>query len=149
MWSFAFRSKPEHLAPRERQLVGELGDLVREGRARIIGLVRQEVLSGIKTHVQFEKLRRTLAAFPDEPTGTADHEAAAEGSNACLSQGIAVSVVDMLMCAAARRRGMSIFTTDPDFEKYSRVLAFKLHFVRHGRPRVPARQTESLRHKGG
>ncbi|HEY3825266.1 MAG TPA: PIN domain-containing protein [Bryobacteraceae bacterium] len=85
VWSLAFRRKPKHLNARERRLVGELADLVREGRARIIGLVRQEVLSGIKTHAQLEKLRRTLAAFSDIPIDTRDYEVAAEGSNACLA----------------------------------------------------------------
>jgi hypothetical protein len=134
VWSLAFRRKPKHLNARERRLVGELADLVREGRARIIGLVRQEVLSGIKTHAQLKKLRRTLAAFSDIPIDTGDYEAAAEGSNACLAQGIAFSVVDMLICAAARRPGMSVFTIDPDFETYAQILALKLHSV----PRVDA-----------
>jgi predicted nucleic acid-binding protein len=127
MWSLAFRRKAEDLNPRERLLVGELAELVTEGRARIVGLVRQELLSGIKTQAQFERLRQTLSAFADEPVSTADHEAAARASNDCQAKGLAFSVVDMLICAVARKRGMSIFTTDPDFEKYARVLAVRLH----------------------
>jgi predicted nucleic acid-binding protein len=37
--------------------------------------------------------------------------------------------VDMLICAVALRRGMSIFTTDPDSDKYAGVLAIRLHSV--------------------
>jgi len=129
VWSLAFRRKPKDLNERERLVVEELAELITDGRAQIIGMVRQEALSGIKTHTQFETLRKILAAFPDEPVSTADHEAAAEASSHCQSKGIAFSAVDMLICAVAQRREMSIFTTDPDFEKYARVLPLRLHSV--------------------
>jgi predicted nucleic acid-binding protein len=129
VWSLALRRRAEHLNSRERLLVAEWTELVRKKRARIIGLVRQELLSGIKTPAQFENLRMSVAAFPDEPVDTRDHEAAAKLSNACQAKGIAFSAVDMLICAVAQRRGMSVFTTDPDFERYAQVLRLKLHSV--------------------
>jgi predicted nucleic acid-binding protein len=129
VWSLALRRKAHDLSTRERQVSTEWSELVSQGRAKIIGLVRQEVLSGIKTHTQFELLRTSLRAFRDELVDTADHEAAAEAGNNCRSKGIAVSLPDMLICAVALRRGMSIFTTDPDFEKYAPVLSLKLHSV--------------------
>jgi hypothetical protein len=103
--------------------------LVQGGRAKIIGLVRQELLTGIKTQTQFERLREALGEFADEPVDTADHEAAAQASNACRAKGIAVTAVDILICAVASRRGMAIFTTDPDFERYARELSLSLHRV--------------------
>ena len=96
----------------------------------MIGLIRQELLSGVKSGNQFEDLRKTLRAFSDEPVGIEDHEAAARASNTCLAKGIASTVVDMLICAVAHRRSMSVFTTDPDFDSYARCLALKLHSVR-------------------
>jgi predicted nucleic acid-binding protein len=129
VWSIALRRRPRDLDSRERLLVQELAELVRDGRAGIIGLIRQELLSGIKAAAQFEELRKALAAFRDEPVDTADHAAAAKASNDCRAKGIAVSVVDILICAVARRRGMAIFTTDSDFENYARELALKLHTV--------------------
>jgi predicted nucleic acid-binding protein len=127
VWSLALRRTARDLNRRERRLVGELSELVRDGRAAIIGLIRQELLSGIKTQAQFEELRKTLSAFPDEPVETGDHEAAAKASNVCRARGIAVSVVDMLICAVAQRRSMAIFTTDADFESYARALTLNLH----------------------
>ncbi|HEY7333248.1 MAG TPA: PIN domain-containing protein [Bryobacteraceae bacterium] len=85
------------------------------------------MLSGIKRHAQFETLRRALQAFPDEIVAREDHEAAAQAGNTCRSMGVAVSAVDMLICAIARSRGMSIFTTDPDFNRYAEVLDLNLH----------------------
>jgi predicted nucleic acid-binding protein len=130
VWSLALRRKAENLSASEKSTVDELAELVREGRARIIGLIRQELLSGIKTPVQYEKLRATLASFPDESIQASDYEAAAKASNDCRSKGIVVSVVDILICSIAMSRGWSIFTTDPDFMNYARVLAIKLHASR-------------------
>jgi predicted nucleic acid-binding protein len=127
VWSLALRRKAHDLNVGERLVFRECSELVSQGRARIIGVVRQEVLSGIKTNAQFESVREGLRAFPDELVLTEDHEAAAQGGNSCRSKGIAVSLPDMLICAVALRHGMSIFTTDPDFEKYAQVLPLKLH----------------------
>jgi len=129
VWSLALRRKAQDLNDRERVVVRELTGLVKDGRAKIIGLIRQEVLSGVKTETQFEHLRRTLSAFRDEPADTEDHEAAAKAANRCRAKGITVSVVDILICAVAQRRGLAIFTTDPDFSSYNRVLTLTLHSV--------------------
>ena len=99
-------------------------------RARIIGIIRQELLSGIKAQPQFEKLRDIVRAFPDELVNTADYEAAALASNQCRSKGVAVSVSDMLLCAVAQSRDWAIFSTDPDFSRYAKMLPIKLHDVR-------------------
>jgi predicted nucleic acid-binding protein len=130
VWSLALRRKAKNLSAAEHSLVRELGELIREGRVHLLGLVRQELLSGIKTSAQFEKLRETLRAFPDESIDTADYEAAAKASNDCRERGIAVSVVDILICAVALKRNLLIFTRDRDFRHYARVLPIKFHMPR-------------------
>jgi predicted nucleic acid-binding protein len=133
VWSLALRRRPGGLNAAEQSVVDELVDLTREGRARIIGLIRQELLSGIKTAPQYEKLRVALRAFPDVPIATSDYEAAAKVSNDCRSRGIAASVVDALICQIALARQWSIFTTDPDFKAYAKVLPIRLHAPRAAR----------------
>ena len=130
VWSLALRRKADDLSDSEALLVAELTELVREGRACMLGVIRQELLSGIKTTEQYEKLRLTLRAFPDESLCTSDYEAAANASNACRAKGIAVSVVDALICAMTIYRDWTIFTTDPDFRKYESVLPIKSHTPR-------------------
>lgn len=129
IWSLALRRKDHDLSAGERALVGELVELIRDGRAKLMGLVRQELLSGIKTTAQFEKLCEVLRAFPDEPVSMEDHEAAAKASNDCRVKGIIVSVVDILICAVALQHDLIIFTTDADFKNYARVLPLKFHSV--------------------
>jgi predicted nucleic acid-binding protein len=130
VWSLALRRKNESLKGNEKLFVAELTELIREGRARVIGLVRQELLSGIKTAEQFEKLRDYLRFFPDAAVDMSDYESAAEAGNRCRAKGVVVSIVDILLCAVAMKRGWSIFTTDPDFMNYSKVLPVATHMPR-------------------
>jgi predicted nucleic acid-binding protein len=129
IWSLALRRKSEDLNKVERSFVQELRDLVRQGRVSLPGIVRQEVLSGIRNPAQFGKIRDFLRPFPDELLEIEDYEMAATANNRCRSQGIAISAVDALICAIALRKDLSIFTTDFDFKMYSRVLPLKLHVV--------------------
>ena len=130
VWSLALRRKNESLSTNERFLVAELSELIREGRARMIGLVRQELLSGIKATEQYEKLRLHLRSFPDEVVDTSDYEEAAKAGNRCRAKGVVVSIVDILLCAVANKRLWTIFTTDPDFSNYAKVLRLRIHAPR-------------------
>ena len=127
VWSLALRRKNESLSTNERFLVSELSEVVREGRARVMGLVRQELLSGIKTTEQYEKLKLFLRSFPDETVDTSDYEEAAKAGNRCRAKGVVVSIVDILLCAVAIKREWAVFTTDPDFSNYAKVLPLRLH----------------------
>ena len=130
VWSLALRRAPRNLNQREKVIVAELAELIDEGRARLLGLVQQELLSGIKTSEQFDKLRAALRAFDDEPVQTSDYEAAARLGNSCRADGVSVSLADMLICAVAQTRGWAIFTTDPDFHRYAKILQVRLHAPR-------------------
>jgi predicted nucleic acid-binding protein len=130
VWSLALRRQPKDLSAAEQSVVRELADLTHEGRARIIGMIRQELLSGIRMPAQYERLRVALRAFPDEPIDTSDYEAAARASNGCRARGNATSLVDALICQIALSRQWSIFTTDPDFKNYAKALPIKLHAPR-------------------
>ena len=130
VWSLALRRKREHLSASESAVAGELTELIREGRACILGLIRQELLSGIRFPEQFEKIRTLLREFPDERITTRDHEATAMQSNACRSRGVSPSVVDILICQVAVSRGWPIFTSDPDFQRYAKIIPIQLHTVR-------------------
>jgi predicted nucleic acid-binding protein len=130
VFSLALRRKNENSSMNERLLVAELSELIREGRARMIGLIRQELLSGIKTTEQYEKLRVHLRSFPDEVVDTSDYEEATKFGNRCRTKGVAVSIVDIFLCAIAIKRQWAMLTTDPDFSSYARVLPLRIHTPR-------------------
>ena len=125
VWSLALRRRPEHLGAQERQLTQVLAELICEGRAQIVGPIRQELLSGIREEAQFRKLRDYLQAFQEHPLEMADYEEAAHMNNRCRARGITGSAVDFLICAAAHRRGWTILTTDRDFQNYASVLTLR------------------------
>ena len=129
VWSLALRRKAGDLNAKEEALTQSLAELIRDGRAQLMGVVRQELLSGIREEDRFRKLRDYLRAFDDPRLELADYEEAAQMHNRCRSRGIAGSAIDFLICAVADRREWQIFTTDRDFERYGRVLGVKLYAV--------------------
>jgi hypothetical protein len=127
VWSLALRRRPEHLSAADQNLVKTLAELIREGRAGILGPIRQELLSGIREERQFKKLCDYLRAFDEPSLEVIDYEEAARLSNQCRSRGISGSAVDFLICASAHRHKWAIFTTDQDFQGYASVLPLNLY----------------------
>jgi predicted nucleic acid-binding protein len=93
----------------------------------MIGPIRQEILSGIRIESQFKQLQKYLESFPDLPAKTEDYVVAAKYFNLCRSKGIQGSNTDFLICAIANRNKFPIFTTDNDFELFSKHLEIVLH----------------------
>jgi len=129
VWSLALRRRSEQLNAGERRLVDEWKSLIREGRARLIGIVRQEVLSGIHNDRDFERVRERLSPFDDIAAETHDYEDAARLFNRCRVKGVTGAPIDLLICAIARRCDLAVFTTDRDFERYRQLLGVDLHTV--------------------
>ena len=127
IWSLALR-KPHSS---EDPIVKELTELIIDGQAKIIGPIRQEILSGYSDKRKFENLKDKLDAFPNIPIEDFDYIAAAEFNNTCRTNGIQGSHIDFLICSTASRLKIPIFTTDKDFENFSKVLPIKLYSIRH------------------
>lgn len=126
-WSLALRRKPLDLSPREQDLKAALQELVQEGRVRIIGPVRQELLSGIRSEETFRRLRDALRPFDEPRLGIQDYEEAARIRNRCRARGIAGSAIAFLICAVAHLRNWEVFTTDHDFARYGKVVPLRLY----------------------
>ncbi len=122
IWSQALRRRGSI----EASSVEALRGLVERGQVRMIGPIRQELLSGIAHAEQFDRLQATLSVFPDEPIVTADYEMAARMFNTCRAKGVQGSHTDFLICAVASRLGDAIFTADADFVRYAEHLPIKL-----------------------
>ena len=122
VWSLALRRRRM-----SHPSVEELQSLIRDGRVVMVGVVRQELLSGVRQAADFARLREHLRAFEDDPILSTDHERAAEMFNTCRAEGIQGSNTDFLLCAVAERRGLAIFTTDRDFDRFAHILPVRLH----------------------
>jgi predicted nucleic acid-binding protein len=126
VWSLALRRKADDLTAGERRHTQVLYHIIDEGRAELLGPVRQELLSGLREERQFRRLRNYLRDFPDARVSMGDYEEAARASNQCRRAGISASPVDMLLCAVAIHHDWEIFTSDRDFVHYQSVLKIKL-----------------------
>jgi predicted nucleic acid-binding protein len=127
VWSLVLRrSGRTALKDRDAQLAQTLQELIREGRVVMLGVIRQELLSGIRNAQQCAKVREALAAFDDVAISSADHERAAELFNLCRGKGIQGSDTDFLICAVAERQGWPIMTSDGDFANFARLLKLEL-----------------------
>jgi predicted nucleic acid-binding protein len=123
VWSLALRrDKEDFPAP-----VQELRQIILSHRVQMIGPIRQEILSGIRSESQFIKLRKHLESFPDLPILTEDYITAAQFFNHCRSKGMQGSNTDFLICAVAVRNKFSIYTTDKDFDLFSKYIQIVLH----------------------
>ena len=127
VWSLALRRKQVDLSAREKAITEALAELIRDGRAQLMGAIRQELLSGIREEERFSRLRDYLRAFDEPRLEVSDYEEAAQMHHRCRGKGIAGSAIDLLICSVAYRRNWQIFTTDRDFGRYVSVLAVKLH----------------------
>jgi predicted nucleic acid-binding protein len=127
VWSLALRRKQTDLSLGEQGLKNALQELVQDGRAQIVGPVRQELLSGIRDDGSFRKVRDALRAFDEPQLRIQDYEEAARINNVCRARGIAGSAIDFLICAVAHLRSWEVFTTDRDFARYSKVLPLRLY----------------------
>jgi predicted nucleic acid-binding protein len=115
IWSAALRRRaasPKH--------AHALTQLIAASRTRIIGPIRQELLSGIAHRPTFEQIRDHLRLFPDIPLLQEDHERAAEFYNLCRARGLQGSHTDFLICAVADRLSLGLYTDDADFSNYAR-----------------------------
>ena len=108
----------------------ELSELIKEVRVQIIGPIRQEILSGIKSTKQFNDLKKYLSYFPDMEIITKDYEQAAIFFNTCRSEGIQGSNTDFLICSVAVNNDLEIFTNDKDFQNYQKYLPLKQYSPR-------------------
>lgn len=122
IWSLALRRKKKQSFPE----VKILESLIDNQRICMLGPIRQEILSGIKDSKQFVQLKDILSAFDDFSITTKDYERAAEFFNLCRSKGVQGSNTDYLVCAVSSNNRFPIFTSDKDFEIYSKHLPITL-----------------------
>lgn len=126
VWSLALRRSRKHVNIQEGQILDSLREIILEGRARMLGQVRQELLSGIRHKEQFDYILAASRNFPDVSVGVEDYEAAAVAGNTCRNAGISGSPADFLLCAVSQNRNWAILTTDKDFIRYQKHLPFAL-----------------------
>lgn len=111
-------------------VVQEVERLIRLDVVQMLGPIRQEILSGARPQERFTQLKEYLRFYPNLPLDEEDDENAAHYYNLCRQHGVQGAATDFLICAAAVRHGLRVFTTDTDFDFYARHLPITRHTFR-------------------
>jgi hypothetical protein len=119
VWSLAFRRDAPPSVP---EVMG-LGRALEAGEdIYVTGLILQELLQGFakpKAHRQIiERFQSLPLLVPDRD----DHIQAAELRNRCRRKGIQTGTIDALLTQLCIRHGLTILTTDRDFQNIAKVL---------------------------
>jgi len=118
VWSLALRRKSaSSLNHEERHKVAIFTEAIAKGQVAMFGPIRQELLSGIREIAQFEKLKRSLGEYQDEPVLTEDYEEAARLHNMCRRLGVQCGPIDILICAVAIRRNWEVLSSDRGLDR--------------------------------
>lgn len=122
VWSlFLSRSNPSNSDLKARLRAGILSDEV-----QMLGVIRQECLSGIKEREQYNRVREYLNGFPDLLATSDDHLMASEFHNSCRRNGLRGGCVEFLICAQSVSSGLPILTIDQNFQEYQKYLPISL-----------------------
>ena len=92
----------------------------------MLGIIRQECLSGIRARPQYVKLKEILDGFPDDLAIGEDHLRASEFFNDCRKGGVQGGAADFMICAQSVRLGIPILTLDKDFTEYAKYIPISL-----------------------
>jgi predicted nucleic acid-binding protein len=123
IWSLALRHEDQS----SLLCVKELRGLIEDYRVQMMGPIRQEILSGIRSESQFNRLKKNLSGFADLPILTEDYVRAARYFNLCRSKGIQGSNTDFLICAVSVQNELPIYTTDNDFKLFAKHIPIRLY----------------------
>jgi predicted nucleic acid-binding protein len=123
VWSLSLqRRDTTRMNAQENQMLAQLKEAIQDGRAAIVGPVRQEILSGIRDPTQFAKTEALLDPFGDEEITASDYVEAARQFDLCQDHGVQCGPVDILLCAIAARKQYGILTSDQSLSRCIEVL---------------------------
>jgi predicted nucleic acid-binding protein len=123
VWSLALRrdAPPDSLAVRILVRAIESGDTL-----LTTGLVLQELLQGFAGPKARERILDRFSAVPLLVPDREDHVRAAELRNLCRRAGIQVGTIDALLAQLCIRHGLTMLSTDNDFDRIAGHCALKM-----------------------
>lgn len=123
VWSLALRRDTRPTEPEVHALRDALmgADVV-----VITGLILQELLQGFAGPKDRKQIIERFAALPLLQPDRDDHIAAAEIRNTCRRAGIQIGTIDAVLAQLCIHHGITLLTTDKDFNLASRHCALRV-----------------------
>jgi predicted nucleic acid-binding protein len=123
VWSEALRRKEKSINSSEtivRRIIDNNDEIV------LIGIILQEILSGISNQKLFAEIKNILNDFSYLEIIKNDYIHAAELRNKCKQKGITASSIDFLIASVAIRNKLILVTYDKDFINISKHTELKI-----------------------
>jgi predicted nucleic acid-binding protein len=123
VWSLAFRRDVPSNAPQVNALIRalETGESI-----LATGLVLQELLQGFQGPKARTQILERFSALPLLVPDRRDHVGAAELRNTCRRAGLQIGTIDALLAQLCIRHGLTMLTTDGDFQYVARRSTLRL-----------------------
>ena len=123
VWSEALRRKEKSLNSSEtlvRRIIENNDEIV------IVGIILQEILSGITNEKLFLEIQNILNDFSYIEITKEDYIHAAELHNKCKQKGITAGSFDFLIASVAIRNKITLVTYDNDFKNISKYTELRI-----------------------
>ena len=123
VWSEALRRKEKSLNSSEtlvRRIIENNDEIV------IVGIILQEILSGITNEKLFSEIQNILNDFSYIEITKEDYIHAAELRNKCKQKGITAGSFNFLIASVAIRNKLTLVTYDNDFKNISKYTELKI-----------------------
>lgn len=128
VWSIALRRAPGPTDIPPATLA--LRKFVTEGRPiGLPGIVLQELLSGVRSDAEFDRLREVLSPFGVIYAQEEHHLEAARVFNRCRSKGIATTAPDALIVATVVVERGKLLTCDQDYVHMAKAIDLRIELV--------------------
>lgn len=89
-------------------------------RLFLVGNILQELLDGLRSPKQFDRLVQLLEPFPLLELDRSTYMAAAKLRTTCRTRGVLAGPIDFLIAAACCQHGYPLLTTDQDFPRIAK-----------------------------
>ncbi len=112
VWSLVLRRAEPPVDPQAIRLA----KLIKQGQPiLLLGVILQELLSGIKRETDFEMVKSHLEPFPILELQRDDYVSAAKLRNLCKANGVQASTIDFQIAATCIEHDCALLTCDNDF----------------------------------
>ena len=128
MWSEALRRKKNSIISSDilvRRIIENEDEIV------LVGIILQEILSGISNQKLFSDIKDILSDFTYLELSRNDYIYAAELRNKCKIKGIVAGSFDFLIASVAIRNSLTLVTYDNDFYNISKSSGLKILNIEH------------------
>jgi len=118
VWSLVLRRRRRDFT--DPWVRGFYACIERDDAIFLLGPILQELLDGLRSQGDFERLVEALSRFPLLDVGRQTYIFAARLRNDCRSKGIEVGLVDSLIAAACIEHGYPLLSADTDFVRIAK-----------------------------